>query len=188
MDWRWVAAIAGFALASLTAIAPAAAEFRVCNKSGETVDVAFGYDGGGKTGWVAEGWYKINRGRCVTVYGRQLTGRYYYVYAEGANGNNWNGDDDDGPSFCITRKVFRIFQRHYGSNGVEECQKHNLESVRFFMVDTGDYDRWVQTLDPPVSGSPPPSRPEPPPQNTPAPPTTPPPPRGAACERFPNLC
>jgi uncharacterized membrane protein len=188
VDWRWLVGIAGFVLASLTAIAPAAAEFRVCNKSQETVDVAFGYDGGGKTGWIAEGWYTIGRGRCVTVYGGRLNGRYYYLYAEGADGNEWNGEGTEGSPFCITRKVFKLFQRRYGSNEEEDCEKHKLESKRFFEINVGEHFRWVQTLDPPRGGSPPPSAPAPPPQTSPAPPPSQPPARGSACERFPNLC
>lgn len=171
---------------SVSAMAPAAAEFRVCNKSRERVDVAFGYDGGGKTGWVAEGWYTINPGRCETVYGRQLNSRYYYLYAEGADGTEWNGDSGKGSPFCIVRKVFRLFQRLYGANDEEACQKHKFESKNFFEVDVGDYLRWVQTLDGATDNPAPP--PPPPPQGSPAPPPSQPPPRGSACERFPNLC
>jgi uncharacterized membrane protein len=192
MSWRLAVAIAGFALASLAAIAPAAAEFRVCNKSGETVDVAFGYSGGGKTGWIAEGWYKVNAGGCVTVFGGRLNNRYYYLYAESAGGREWTGERGAGAPFCITRKQFKLFQNRYGSNQEADCAKHQLESKRFFQVDTGEHVRWVQTLSPSQKGPAPPSAsappPAPPPPSASAPPPSQPPPRGSACERFPNLC
>src|SRR5262245_42477871 len=104
MGWRWAVSLAGFALASLTAMAPAAADFRVCNKSGETVDVAFGYNGGGRTGWIAEGWWTIHPGAgCVTVFGAQLNNRYYYLYAEGSAGTKWDATETGriGAPFCI---------------------------------------------------------------------------------------
>lgn len=184
MGWRTWVTIAGFQAAVLMAVAPAAAEFRVCNNAGETVDVAFGYEGGANTGWIAEGWYQVRAGRCVTVYGGQLNGRYYYLYAEGASGTEWNGDDSENASFCINRNVFKLFQRRYGDNDEEDCKKHNLESKRFFEVDVGDDLSWTQTLD--GASNQPTNSPRPPPQTS-APPGAPPP-RGSACERFPNLC
>lgn len=205
MIWRLVVGIAGVALAWLAAIAPAAAQFRVCNKSGETVEVAFGYNGSGNTGWIAEGWYRIRPGGCATVHAVPLNGRYYYVYADGGGGSGWSGESGaPAASFCVSRKQFKLFQSRYGStNEAAECAKHQLESRRFFRVDTGEHRQWVQNLvtsrggpvqasppaPPPRSTSaPPPSQP-PPSQSPPsqAPPSQPPP-KGSACERFPNLC
>lgn len=187
---RHAYAFAGAAIALLALGLPAAAEFRVCNKSGTTVDVAFGYDGGGKSGWIAEGWYKINTGRCATVYSGRLNNRYYYLYAEGANGADWDGEQGAGASFCINRTAFKLFQRRYGDNDADDCQKHMLESKRFFEVNVGEHLRWIQTLDPgPSPGKPAAPAPQPAP-GAGAPPGAPsaPPPRGSACERFPNLC
>jgi uncharacterized membrane protein len=191
MCLRWVLGVAAFAVASGAAYTPANAEFRVCNKSGERVDVAFGYDGG-RAGWIAEGWWTLGTGRCVIVHAQNLNNRYYYLYAEGNRGTEWNGENDrTGSDFCITRKAFKLFQRRYGQNHEADCSKHGLESKTFFEVNVGNYLRWTQTLDPgtdepalhptpdvPKSG-PPPGK---------APPPSKPPPRGSACERFPNLC
>ena len=183
---RWVIGVAVFAIAWVTAVAPADAQFRVCNKSGENVDVAIAYDGGAKAGFIAEGWFTIRNGRCETVYGRSLNNAFFYLYAEGANGSVWDGEDDDaqGYSFCISRKVFRHFQNRFGDNSEETCQRHNMESKIFFEVEVGDSRRWTQTLDPGSDHS----TPSPPEAGAPAPPPSAPPPRGSACERFPNLC
>jgi uncharacterized membrane protein len=186
MSWRSAVGLAGFALASLAAMAPAAAEFRVCNKSGETVEVAFGYSGGGKTGWIAEGWYRVNAGGCVTVLSERLSNRYYYLYAEGTGGHAWDGTGEAGAPFCVARKRFKLFQSRYGSNEEADCAKHQLESKRFFQVDTGEHGRWVQTLT--ASQQEPAPAPAPPPPSASAPPPSSPPPKGSACERFPNLC
>ena len=191
MSSRLTVGLAGFALASLAAMAPAAAEFQVCNKSGGVVDVAFGYNGGGNTGWIAEGWYTINAGGCGTVFSARLNNRYYYLYAEGAGGREWSGDSGTGAPFCIIHKRFKLFQSRYGSNEEADCAKHQLESKRFLRVDTGEHVRWIHNLTSAQQG-PPPSKPAPtpapPPPSASTPPPSQPPQKGSACERFPNLC
>src|SRR5215207_7098534 len=95
MRGRFVLAIAVVTIAFLSATAPGQAEFRVCNKSTERVDVALGYDGGRK-GWIAEGWWGVGVGKCVTLLGGRLNNRYYYLYAKGDDGNEWDGEEDEG--------------------------------------------------------------------------------------------
>jgi uncharacterized membrane protein len=181
---RWTIGMGVFAFVSAVAVTPSHAQLRVCNKSGQNVDVAVGYDAG-RSGFMAEGWYAIKSGRCVTVYGQRLSNRYYYLYAEGHSDATWDGtDDDQGIDFCVSRKVFKHAYNRYGSNAEEDCEPHSLESKRFFLVDVGEYRRWTQTLDP-ASDAPTPTPQEP--EGEP-PVATPPPERGSACERFPNLC
>jgi len=186
MRWRWAIGIAGFALAPLLAIAPAAADFRVCNKSVKTLQVAYGYNGGGRAGWITEGWRKIDSGGCATVLSGQLNNRYYYLYAEDSTGGRWEARGDEiAALFCISRERFKLFQSRYGSNNEADCAKHKLESKRFFRVDIGRYRDWTQTLhDDPAPA--PPAAPPPPSGSTPPP--SQPPKKGSACERFPNLC
>jgi len=180
--------IAVIAIASVAAISPGHAEFRVCNKSGERLDVALGYDGG-RQGWISEGWWNIGVNRCVAVRNGDLDSRYYYLYAQGSSGTEWSADDDDehGALFCVSDKEFVLNQRRYDPSDEEACKKNGLQSKRFFMVDVGDYTRWTQTLEPDTPQTP--ARPNPSPSNQP------PPSSGGggsvggnACQRYPNLC
>jgi uncharacterized membrane protein len=123
------------------------AEFRVCNKAKEKIDVAFGYDGG-RQGFIAEGWWILAVGQCTTVMSGALRLRYYYVYGRGYNGTEWDGSDDsEAGTFCVKNEKFKLYQRRYGDNEEEDCKKAGLESKSFFLVDVGDYNLWTQTLD-----------------------------------------
>lgn len=108
----------------------ALAWFTVCNQSSDKIYVAFGYldapdnrdvDYGSHpqsmsstTGWVAAGWFNLNSGECTNPYPHELwrRNRYYYVYAETANGKTWGGNT----YFCIDRhNRFSWGQRRDGS-------------------------------------------------------------------------
>jgi uncharacterized membrane protein len=124
--------LAGFALAG-----PAQAGFRVCNRSGQQIDVAFGYPDR-KSGWTSEGWWSIPRGQCHAVAKEALTSRYYYLYATGANGGVWQATGSQkGGHFCIRQKRFVLRNRDYARNGVLDCAAHHLMSRQFLLVDTG---------------------------------------------------
>jgi uncharacterized membrane protein len=184
MRGRLALGITVLAIASLTTASPSNAEFRVCNKSSKSLDVAFGYDGG-RQGWISEGWWVIGVGKCVIVRGGDLNNRYYYVFAKGDNGTEWNADDDgqEGSAFCIADKVFTLYQRRYEPNDEEACKKQGLQSKNFLQVDVGEYLRWTQTLEDEASAKPA----APPPSAAPATPL-PPSSGGNACQRYPNLC
>jgi uncharacterized membrane protein len=186
MSARWF--IAALTLAFFAPTAPSLADFRVCNQSKEQIDVAFGYEGG-RNMWIAEGWWTIKHGKCATVWSGPLRNRYYYLYAEGDKGTEWDASEGDkGSSFCVKSEKFKLDQRKYGSSDEDECQKHGLESKLFFEVDVSNYDSWTHTLDPAVEAAAPAPNPNPP-QGAPAPkPAEGSRPGGSACERYPNLC
>lgn len=200
MGWRLPVGLAGFAVASLAAMVPAAADFRVCNKSGETVDVAIGFFADDKSGWISRGWYRINAGGgCVPVWWGDLNNRYYYVYADtgGGAGHRWDGAGTNRPTapFCVSKATFRLDQNLYGSRQDADCARHQLHSRTFFRVDVGNARQFDFTLDlprgpsqPAPPSSPTPTPASPPPVTSGPPPSKPPPGKGSACERFPNLC
>jgi uncharacterized membrane protein len=185
---RLILIIGGSAVAAVTFVSPSKAEFRVCNKAKEKIDVAFGYDGG-RRGFIAEGWYVLDIGKCTTVKGGTLQLRYYYLYGRGYDGTEWDGSDDEnaGP-FCVKDgSKFTLFQNRYGDDEEEDCKKAGLQSKSFFRVDVGDNSTWTHTLDPEAVAAPSP-KPSPPPPNRPNPPPANPNGGGNACQRFPNLC
>ncbi len=112
---------------------PASADFTLCNRFEQTVYAAYAYDNGDD--WVSEGWYEMRPQQCTTlVYGNlNLQNRYYYIYAESADGwNSWGGDH----CFCTHEpNAFTIV-------GDDQC------NTGFFEVDTQDYSDWTQNLDP----------------------------------------
>lgn len=91
---------------------PAHAWFQVCNRSTESVSVAFAYleidarhpDIFGNSrpqargGWSSQGWWNLNPGACAQTYPHELRVRntVYYVYAKGNRGSEWAGSH----SFC----------------------------------------------------------------------------------------
>ncbi|NET02501.1 MAG: DUF1036 domain-containing protein [Sphaerospermopsis sp. SIO1G1] len=108
---------------------PTYAWFKVCNKYSEKIQVVFGYQDTidnrsslktKKAPWSARGWYTINPGRCIQVYGHELWRRnkYYYYYAKTIDGSVvWKPNKGEkGSSFCISSKKFDIVQ----SNLVKE--------------------------------------------------------------------
>lgn len=171
------------AIVATVATTAARADFRVCNKANERVQVAFGYDAGGKRGWFSEGWWVLQAGECAVVRQGNLTNRFYYLYAEGERSDLiWDGGtDSDAARFCIERRRFLLNRNQHGSADDASCKRFGLESRNFFAVDTGDQLTWTQDLTLAAAPSPPP------PVATPSPPKGPPP-AGSACERFPNLC
>jgi uncharacterized membrane protein len=113
---------------------PANAWFKVCNQSTEKVDVAFAYTaGGGK--WMSEGWWILRSGDCATVYGGELTNRYYYVYAKGNAGGVWTGNNN----FCVISDKFLIGFADTRCSGNGRWEKFN-------QVDTGDSKNWTYNL------------------------------------------
>jgi uncharacterized membrane protein len=136
------ALLAALSLPLLSALSatPALADFRVCNATQNLVGVAVGYRV--KTGWVTEGWWRIEGSTCKTVIEGQLSSRYYYLYAEDAErGGRW-----DGPvNMCVAEKEFKI-------SGVSDCFARGFQRAGFQEYDTGEQASWmVQLTDEPAT-------------------------------------
>jgi uncharacterized membrane protein len=105
---------------------PSYAWMDICNQSGETLYVAFGYldtpdnrVGSGGGGWVAQGWQTVNPSDCARVYEHELwrRNRYYYYTAYNASRTKVWGSGGN-TSFCITNENFRLPQT---STVSEQC-------------------------------------------------------------------
>ena len=175
---------------------PGLANFRVCNKTGKSVDVAFAYESS-REGWISQGWWVIEAGRCTNVWVGNLTNRYYYVYARDDKDNEWVGDDNqDGGAFCMTDAKFSISQRRFTKNNVVDCEpRDNYETKTFIEVDVENYRSMTYDLLPAKEATAPPPKATPKPAPTPAPSPSAPTGRpsgdsapSTACQRFPNLC
>src|SRR5579862_4461640 len=89
---RLALALAGFALLALAAsAAPARADLRVCNQTGDQVSIALGYLS--PKGWESEGWWVAPAGKCAVVLQGPLKQQFYYLYvADDIGGGSWQGD------------------------------------------------------------------------------------------------
>lgn len=114
----------------LLGASPALADFRLCNKTDDTVSVAIGYKAG--DGWRTEGWWNIDGATCGTLIPGALGSRYYYVYAVSSRGASWGGK----AFMCTRRKMFTI-------SGVEDCVARGYERTGFFEIDTAEQRSWT---------------------------------------------
>ncbi|TFF27642.1 DUF1036 domain-containing protein [Jiella endophytica] len=123
-----------FALgAPLTAVA-ARADFRVCNGTQSLVGVAIGYRA--ESGWTTEGWWRIPATTCKSIIEGPLSSRYYYVYAEDADGRSrWAGQIN----LCIAENEFKI-------TGRKDCLKRGYQRMGFREYDTGEQASWMVQL------------------------------------------
>lgn len=125
---------AAFAPATFLAATPAAAEFRVCNESSETVGVAVGYRS--EEGWVSEGWWHVDGDACEVLLPGTLSSRYMYLYAENAErSQRWGGSIP----LCTADEEFRIV-------GVEDCATRSYTRTGFGEYDTGEEPSWTVRL------------------------------------------
>jgi uncharacterized membrane protein len=141
-----VAIAAGMLAASASA---AFAQFSVCNRtSAAEIYVALGFHED-RGGWASQGWYTVPRGRCTTTAG-QLTGRYYYLYAE-SNDVMWDGQGADGSSnFCVhSGNAFKLQVAKLAARGSDNpnCEKHGYVTKRFRRVDTQRFLKFVYTVE-----------------------------------------
>jgi uncharacterized membrane protein len=111
---------------------PAMAFLNVCNKTGETISVAIGYDD--KDTWMAEGWWIVDPGGCVNVIAGDLNNRYYYLRGESDTGV-WDGKHN----FCVSNKKFALADS-------QDCASGSIERKGFFEVDTGNSADWTTNL------------------------------------------
>ena len=122
-------------LAAAPVVATAArADFRVCNGTQSLVGVSVGYRTG--EGWVTEGWWRIPATTCRSVIEGALSSRYYYLYAEDAEGlGRWAGNID----LCIAENEFKIV-------GVKDCFARGFQKMGFREYDTGEQGSWMVQL------------------------------------------
>ena len=132
---RLALTLLGFALtALLLSAAPARADLRVCNQSGDQVSIALGYRA--EKGWQSEGWWVAAAGKCAIVYQGDLHSRFFYLYvADDIGGGSWDGRNN----MCTTDATFTIF-------GVEDCLARGYEQTGFFEVDTQNKTDWTLQL------------------------------------------
>lgn len=121
-------------LAAMTIVAPARADFSVCNKTSHAALVAIGYQRDGT--WNSAGWWRVNPQGCTLILRGVLKSRYFYLRSIhlGVEGN-WDGNR----YFCVSAKNFTI-------KGRKDCVKRGFSVAGFFEVDTGKELTWVQNL------------------------------------------
>src|SRR5262245_46138722 len=86
------------AIAMATNVAPAKADFRLCNNTSNRVGIAVGYKE--NEGWTTEGWWNLAARSCETVLRGSLVARFYYIYAvDYDRGGEWSGQ-----AFMCTRE------------------------------------------------------------------------------------
>jgi uncharacterized membrane protein len=126
--------LAACALACGIGIAPAAADFRLCNNTGSRVGIALGYKDA--DGWTTEGWWNLSARSCETLVKGQLVARFYYIHAvDYDRGGEWSGK-----AFMCTRdKEFTI-------RGIEDCLARGYDRTGFFEVDTSEQRSWTVQL------------------------------------------
>ncbi|MFT0862105.1 DUF1036 domain-containing protein [Ancylobacter sp. G4_0304] len=139
-------ALAAFLLAPvLAALAPtpAAADFRLCNRSSSRIGIALGYKDGNV--WATEGWWNIAPKSCETLLRGDLVARFYYVYAIDYDlGGEWAGK----AFMCTREKEFTI-------RGIEDCLARGFDRTGFFEVDTHEQKSWtVQLTEPDQAATP----------------------------------
>lgn len=133
---RFALALAGGAVFLLApgAIDEARADLRVCNGTQSLVGVAIGYRG--SEGWISEGWWRIPATTCRSVIEGQLASRYYYLYAEDAEGvGRWAGE----VNLCIAENEFKVV-------GIEDCFSRGYQEMGFREYDTGGQASWMVQL------------------------------------------
>lgn len=113
---------------------PAAADFRLCNRSPSRVGIALGYKDG--NAWSTEGWWNIGANSCETLLRGDLVARFYYVYAIDYDlGGEWSGK----AFMCTREKEFTI-------RGIQDCLARGFDRTGFFEVDTHEQKSWTVQL------------------------------------------
>ena len=80
--------------------------------------------------------WHIDGSSCKTLIEGPLTSRYYYLYAEDAQGGGrWEGK----VNMCVAEKEFRI-------TGVQDCFARGFQRSGFQEYDTGEQSSWMVQL------------------------------------------
>ncbi|MDI4664051.1 DUF1036 domain-containing protein [Xanthobacter autotrophicus] len=136
---------------------PAAAEFRLCNRTQSRIGVALGYKDGEI--WTTEGWWNVAANSCETLMRGDLQARFYYLYAvDYDQGGEWAGK----AYMCTREKEFTI-------KSAEDCLARGFDRTGFFEVDTQEQKAWTVQLtesgqSKPAQANVPPPPPPPPPR------------------------
>jgi len=113
---------------------PAAADFRLCNRTNSRVGIAVGYKDGDT--WSSEGWWNVAANSCETLLRGDLVARFYYVYAVDYDlGGEWAGK----AYMCTREKEFTI-------RGIQDCLARGFDRTGFFEVDTQEQKSWTVQL------------------------------------------
>jgi uncharacterized membrane protein len=121
-------------LLALSAMTPAKADFRVCNRTKYLLNLAVGYLEGEE--FSTEGWWSVTPNSCATPIKRPLSGRYVYLYATDVDA----ADVLQGTvSMCIGRRKFKI-------EGITDCWRRGLQAVNFEEIDTLSATDWTVFL------------------------------------------
>ena len=102
-----------------------------CNRTPNVIEAAFGYRE--TTGWISEGWWRIEPEDCARVYGGPLMHRFYFYYATSLAPRakdktplTWTGKY----KLCSDIKAFRI-------EGDADCEQRGYITQGFEEVDIG---------------------------------------------------
>jgi uncharacterized membrane protein len=126
---------------ALVSVAPAYADLRVCNQTGDPVSIALGYRA--TSGWQSEGWWVASPSQCATVFQGNLNSRFFYLFAaDDIGGGAWAGS----VYMCTRDDSFAIF-------GVEDCLARGYERTGFFEVDTQNKTDWTLQLTDPAANA-----------------------------------
>ncbi|MDF2996084.1 MAG: hypothetical protein K0R27_1721 [Xanthobacteraceae bacterium] len=129
-----LAALAAAPVLAILAPTPAAADFRLCNRTTSRVGIAVGYKDG--DAWSTEGWWNVAANSCETLLRGDLVARFYYVYAVDYDlGGEWAGK----AYMCTREKEFTI-------RGIEDCLARGFDRTGFFEVDTHEQKSWTVQL------------------------------------------
>jgi len=98
----------------------------ICNRSAEPNSVALGSMEGGS--WVTRGWFQLDKQQCKTL-ARGVSGKTYYVYAEGVRGSVW--PERGTHKLCVhPKEAFTI-------TGVQECEPRGFKTAQFRQIQVG---------------------------------------------------
>jgi uncharacterized membrane protein len=109
---------------------------RFCNHYNSTVWVAVIYyspncpDGGD---WAKKGWWRMDPGQCKVPIGGDLNNRWYYFFAEAADGSFWAGD-------ISTQCPQRVFDWCLNTGSTDSRE------LGFRPIDTGPYSNYTVNL------------------------------------------
>lgn len=119
-------------LAAILASGKAEASLLLCNRTKAPLEAALGYRD--DSGWISEGWWKIEPGLCARAYGKPLSQRFYFYFARALNRQSTEGKDSPvwtgKYAFCIDDKAFHVM-------GDGNCEKRKYKTQGFHEIDLG---------------------------------------------------
>ena len=125
------------ALLAFGAVAPAQADFKVCNQTLNLFNLAVGYEVGPQL-YKTEGWWTLAANSCVSLINRPLESRFVYVY-----GTDIYGDEAvvGSTQMCVDPKQYFV-----ADDAEHDCWVRGYEGVRFFEVDTQNASTWTMFI------------------------------------------